>query len=37
MDGRVSLCELSINVVMSSKPKMLGGMSHKRPGTDPGA
>ena len=29
MDGMVSICELSINVVMSDKPKMLPGLSQK--------
>ena len=29
MDGRVNTCELSINVVMSDKPKMLLGLSQK--------
>jgi hypothetical protein len=27
MDGRVNTCELSINVVTTSKPKMLTGLS----------
>src|SRR5215475_15904317 len=29
MDGMVNTCELSLNVVMSHKPKMLLGMSQK--------
>ncbi len=29
MEGMVSICELSINVVMSNKPKMLTGLSQK--------
>src|SRR5499427_4033624 len=29
MDGMVNTCELSINVVMSDKPKMLLGLSQK--------
>ena len=29
MDGMVNRCELSINVVMSDKPKMLTGLSQK--------
>ena len=29
MDGMVNTCELSINVVMSDKPKMLIGLSQK--------
>ena len=29
MDGMVNTCELSINVVMSTKPKMLPGLSQK--------
>jgi hypothetical protein len=29
MDGMVNTCELSINVVMSNKPKMLRGLSQK--------
>ena len=29
MDGMVNTCELSINVVMSDKPKMLTGLSQK--------
>jgi hypothetical protein len=29
MDGMVNRCELSINVVTTSKPKMLRGLSHK--------
>ncbi len=29
MDGMVNTCELSINVVMSNKPKMLTGLSQK--------
>ena len=29
MDGMVNTCELSINVVMSTKPKMLTGLSQK--------
>ena len=31
MDGMVNTCELSINVVMSTKPKMLIGLSQKAP------
>ena len=31
MDGMVNTCELSINVVMSDKPKMLRGLSQKAP------
>src|SRR5919204_1575098 len=30
MDGMVSICELSLNVVMSTKPKMLSGLSQKK-------
>jgi hypothetical protein len=29
MEGMVNTCELSLNVVMSSKPKMLTGLSQK--------
>ena len=29
MDGMVNTCELSINVVISNKPKMLIGLSQK--------
>src|ERR671939_149963 len=29
MEGRVNTCELSLNVVMSTKPKMLPGLSQK--------
>ena len=29
MEGMVNRCELSINVVMSNKPKMLTGLSQK--------
>ena len=29
MDSMVSICELSINVVMSNKPKMLTGLGQK--------
>jgi hypothetical protein len=29
MDGMVNTCELSINVVTTSKPKMLRGLSQK--------
>jgi hypothetical protein len=29
MDGMVNTCELSINVVMSTQPKMLPGLSQK--------
>jgi hypothetical protein len=29
MDGMVNTCELSINVVMSDKPKMLTGLRQK--------
>ena len=29
MDGMVNICELSINVVKSNKPKMLIGLSQK--------
>jgi hypothetical protein len=29
MEGMVNTCELSLNVVMSDKPKMLRGLSHK--------
>src|SRR5215510_2385915 len=29
MEGMVSICELSINVVMSTKPKMLRGLRQK--------
>ena len=32
MEGMVSICELSINVVMSNKPKMLTGLSQKAHG-----
>jgi hypothetical protein len=31
MHGMVSICELSLNVVMSTKPKMLSGLSQKAP------
>ena len=31
MDGMVNVCELSINVVKSDKPKMLRGLSQKAP------
>ena len=36
MDGMVNTCELSINVVMSTKPKMLTGLSQKAPERVPG-
>ena len=32
MNGMVNRCELSINVVMSTKPKMLTGLSQKGTG-----
>ena len=37
MDGMVNTCELSINVVMSSKPKMLTGLSQKGTGAGTGS
>jgi hypothetical protein len=37
MDGMVNTCELSINVVMSDKPKMLIGLSQKALWTGMGA
>ena len=36
MDGMVNRCELSINVAMSNKPKMLTGLSQKAPERVPG-
>jgi hypothetical protein len=32
MDGRVNRCELSLNVVMSTKPKVLTGLRQKGTG-----
>ena len=37
MDGRVNTCELSINVVMSTKPKRLLGLSQKGTGAGTGS
>jgi hypothetical protein len=37
MDGMVNTCELSINVVMSTKPKMLPGLSQKGTGAGTGS
>ena len=37
MDGMVNKCELSINVVMSTKPKMLTGLSQKGTGAGTGS
>ena len=35
MEGMVSIGELSINVVMSNKPKMLTGLSQKASDQEP--
>jgi hypothetical protein len=37
MDGMVNTCELSINVVTTSKPKMLRGLGHKGTGVGTGS
>ena len=37
MDGRVNTCELSIHVVMSTKPKTLPGLSQKGTGAGTGS
>ena len=37
MHGMVNTCELSINVVMSTKPKMLPGLSQKGTGAGTGS
>jgi len=37
MEGMVSICELSINVVMSTKPKMLPGLRQKGTGAGTGS
>jgi hypothetical protein len=37
MDGMVNTCELSINVVMSTKPKMLPGLRQKGTGAGTGS
>jgi hypothetical protein len=36
MDGMVNTCELSLNVVMRDKPKMLRGVSQKGTGAGQG-
>ena len=37
MHGMVSICEVSINVVMSTKPKMLPGLRQKGTGAGTGS
>ena len=37
MDSMVSICELSINVVMSNQPKMLSGLGQKGTGAGIGS